>query len=534
MLSRGLVEAAAAGAPGRWTGGDLDTAQRILRLLETLEENELLDLLTQQILTRLQPPAAGQANPQRLLTEAQSLGLGEKTARRFAHVLLHRPVPRPDERTERLLALIAKGRVAEANRDLGQATVDQLPPGLGVLADQVRRWLARGEEWLRTARMTPAADTAVTLIARARTLIPDLTVPPDLLRRLAPPPVTGVDHDLRADRVLVTWLRSASSAGTVSYVVRRYQSAQAPRPDRGGIIVNRTPREQLLDEQAPVNEPLWYTVTAERDGAIGDESDPHGPVLVQPEVTEEQITGGDGTVEIRWRTPSQALKVLIFRVTSQEQGPAGDPYAIIEAGAEDRYVDAGVVNERYYGYWLVVAYRAAEGAEQHTDGRFVGTTPAPPPRPTVITSMTLLPDDRLRLAVDVAAPAVGHLCLLAAHRTPRPLGTLIPASQVPQVGDLLRVSEHASTESGLSVIRLLVEPPAAETTLVIVTVSGERAALGARLRWRPVVDLGPVFAERRGDQLRVSWDWPAGLEEVLLRWQQPGHSQRETTVTRET
>ena len=303
VLSRGLVEAAAAGAPGRWTGGDLDTAQRILRLLETLEENELLDLLTQQILTRLQPLATGQANPQRLLTEAQSLGLGEKTARRFAHVLLHRPVPQPDERTERLLALIAKGRVAEANRDLGQATVDQLPPGLGVLADQVRRWLARGEEWLRTARMTPAADTAVTLIARARTLIPDLTVPPDLLRRLAPPPVTGVDHDLRAGRVLVTWLRSASSAGTVSYVVRRYQSAQAPRPDRGGIIVNRTPREQLLDEQAPVNEPLWYTVTAERDGVIGDESDPHGPVLVQPEVTEEQITGGDGTVEIRWRTP---------------------------------------------------------------------------------------------------------------------------------------------------------------------------------------------------------------------------------------
>ena len=219
-------------------------------------------------------------------------------------------------------------------------------------------------------------------------------------------------------------------------------------------------------------------------------------------------------------------------MTSQEQRPTGDPYAIIEAGAEDRYVDTGVVNERYYGYWLVVAYRAAEGVEQHTDGRFVGTTPASPPRPTVITSITLLSDDRMRLAVDVAAPAVGHLCLLAAHRTPRPLGTLIPASQVPQVGDLLRVSEHASTESGLSVIRLLVEPPAAETTLVIVTVSGERAALGARLRWRPVVDLGPIFAERRGDQLRVSWDWPTGLEEVLLRWQQPGHSQRETTVTR--
>ena len=410
----------------------------------------------------------------------------------------------------------------------------------------MRGWLARGEEWLRTARATTAPDAAATLISRARTLIPDLTIPPELLRRLAPPPVTDVGHDLRDGHVLVTWQRSASSVGTVSYAVRRYRSVRPPRPDRGGSIVGRTLHEQMLDEQAPVNEPLWYTVTAERDGVISDESGPQGPVLVQPEVTGERVTGGDGTVEIRWRTPPQAMKVLIFRTTSQEPGqkpsrehrPAGDPYAVINAlpGAEDRYVDTGVVNERYYGYWLVVAYQAAEGAEHHTDGRFVGTTPAPPPQPTVVTRITLLPDDPARLAIDVAAPAAGHLRLLTAYRTPPPAGTLIPASEVPQVGDVLRVSEEHATASGSlpgrSVIRLLVEPPAIETTLVIVTVSGERAALGARLRWRPIVNLGPVFAERRGDQLRVSWDWPRGLEEVLVRWQQPGHTQQETTVTR--
>jgi caspase domain-containing protein len=536
VVDRGLLEAAVAGAPGRWAGRELDAAQRILRLLEALEDHELRDLLTQQILTRLRPPAADRADLQRLLSEAQQLGLGEKTARRIAYVLLHCPVPRTDERTGRLLALVAKGRVAEAVRDLAQDPADQLPPGLGVLADQVRGWLARGEEWLRKAHVAAAQDTAVTLIARARTLIPDLTVPPELLRRLAPPPVTGLDHKLQDGRVLVTWQRSTVGVSTVSYVVRRYQSTPRPRPDRGGIIVNRTPHEQTLDERAPVNERLWYTVTAERDGVIGDESDPHGPVLVQPEVTDERITGDDGTVEIRWRTPPQALKVLIFRTTgqepSQDQGPAGEPYAIIEAGAEDRYVDTGVVNERYYGYWLVVAYWGAEGAEQYTNGRFVGTTPAPPPRPGAITNVTLLSDDPARLAVEVAAPTAGRLCLLAAYRTPPPAGTLIRASLLPQVGDVLSVSQHEVAEPEPSVIRLLVEPPAAETTLVMVTVSGERAALGPRLRWRPVVNLGPVFAERRGNDLRVFWDWPSqGLEEVLLRWQQPGQSQVEMTVT---
>jgi hypothetical protein len=451
-------------------------------------------------------------------------------------------MPRPDERTERFLALIGKGRVAEVARELGKVPADQLPPGLGAMEAQVRGWLARSEAWLRAANVTTATDAAATLVARARTLTPDLTIPPELLRRLAPPPATGLDHDLRDGHVFVTWQRSASSVGTVSYVVRRYQSARRPRPDRGGIIVARTPHEQMLDEHAPVNEPLWFTVTGERDGVIGDESDPHGPVLIQPEVTDERITGSDGTVEIRWRTPPQALKVLIFRSTgqepgmepSQEQGPPGDPYAIIDAlpGAEDRYVDTAVVNERYYGYRLVVAYRATEGAEHHTDGRFVGTTPAPPPQPAVMTGVTLLPDDPARLAVDVATPTAGHLRLLAVYRTPPPAGTLMLASQVTQIGDILRVSEREVTETGSPVIRLLLEPPAAETTLVIVTVSGERAALGARLRWRPIVNLGPVFAARRGDDLRVSFDWPPGFDEVLLRWQQPGQSQRETTVTR--
>ena len=87
VLSRALLEAAVAGAPGRWTDSALDAAQRILRLLDTLEERELCDLLTHQILTRLRPLVADRANPQRLLTEAQLLGLGEKTARRLAHAL---------------------------------------------------------------------------------------------------------------------------------------------------------------------------------------------------------------------------------------------------------------------------------------------------------------------------------------------------------------------------------------------------------------------------------------------------------------
>jgi hypothetical protein len=533
MLDRGLLEAALAGAPGRWTGGALDAALRILRLLDTLEQHELRDLLTQQVLTRLQPLAIEGANPNRLISEAQLLGLGEKTARRLAFILFHLPIPQPDERAERLSALVGRGRVAEAARDLGSAPADQLPPGLGVLAAQVRGWLARSEAWLRTARLTAVPDVAATSVARARALTPDLAIPPELLRRLAPPPATGLDHELRDGHVLVTWQRSASIMGAISYVVRRYQSAPRPRPDRDGTIVARTPDEQTLDEHAPVNERLWYTVTAERDGAIGEESDPHGPVLVQPEVTSERITGGDGTVEIRWRTPPQALKILIFRVPGQEQGPAGDPYAIVDAlpGAEDRYEDTGVVNERYYGYWLVVAYRAAAGAEHRTDGRFVGTTPAPPPRSADIANVTLFPDDPARMAVDLAAPAAGHLRLLAARRTPPPAGTLIPASQVPQLGDVLTVSEQEVSGPRSPVIRLLVEPPATETTLVVVTVSGDRAALGARLLWRPVVNLGPVFAERRGDGLWVSWDWPQGVEEVLLRWQQPGQNQQERTVT---
>lgn len=536
VLSRSLLETAAASAPGRWADSALTTAQRIFQLLDTLEERELRDLLTWQLLTRLQPLAADRANPQRLAAEAQKLGLDEKAARRLAYALIHSPVPRPDEHAERLLALVARGSVVEAGRELGQAAADHIPPGPGELAAQVRGWLARSEAWLRKASMSTAPDEVATLVARAHALTPDLTISPELMRRLAPEPATGLDHDLRDGQVLVTWQRSASSVGTIRYAVRRYRSAQCPRPGRGGILVARTPQAQLLDEHTPVNEPLWYTVTAERDGVPGDESDPHGPVLVQPDVTDERITGGDGTVEIRWRTPPQALRVLIFRSTSEEanreQVLAGPPYAIVDslAGAEDRYVDTGVVNERYYGYWLVVAYRVTGGEEHRTCGRFLDTTPAPPPQAAVITGVTLLPDDPVRLAVDVAAPAIGRLRLLAASRTPQPAGTMLPAAQVSRVGDILQVSEREA-EAGSSVIRLLVEPPAAETTLVVVTVSGERAILGDRLPWRPVVSLGPVFAERRGDFLRVSFDWQQGIEEVLLRWEQPGRGQQEITVT---
>src|SRR5262249_15029289 len=97
VLDLALLEAAAAAAPGRLADNDLATAQRILRLLRTLEQDELRDLLIHQILERLRPLATDRTGPRRLLTEARVLGLEDKTARRIAYALLSWPAPRPDE-----------------------------------------------------------------------------------------------------------------------------------------------------------------------------------------------------------------------------------------------------------------------------------------------------------------------------------------------------------------------------------------------------------------------------------------------------
>jgi hypothetical protein len=62
------------------------------------------------------------------------------------------------------------------------------------------------------------------------------------------------------------------------------------------------------------------------------------------------------------------------------------------------------------------------------------------------------------------------------------------------------------------------QAPTRPTVLVAVTVSGERAVTGDHAEWVPPTPAPRIIAQRRGDGVHLSWDWPHDVVEMEVRW----------------
>jgi hypothetical protein len=117
------------------------------------------------------------------------------------------------------------------------------------------------------------------------------------------------------------------------------------------------------------------------------------------------------------------------------------------------------------------------------------------------------------LRASFEAPGRGTVELRALAAPPeQPVGARLPVAALPG-----RPLPTVPMPGGL-----MLAAPAAPVVLLAVTVSGELAAVGAYREWRPLAAPAGLRAQRRGDEVLLTWQWPADVGTVEVAWRPSG------------
>ncbi|GAA2727055.1 hypothetical protein [Actinocorallia aurantiaca] len=488
---------------GEWARRPRDTsttnAETVLIALRTaLREDFLHDLLRYDFIARLRERREQRASDQALMDFAvRGLGVEPNEARRLVFAV-SREGGTASGPAGRMRELLDAGN-AHAAALLAEGLPEQeLPPEAAEAGQRVAAasWLL-DEALELTGRGDP--DGAWTRLEDALRLAADLPGLREHQRRLPPLPPSEVEAEVDGTSVRLSWKPSPSRAGQILHeVVRR--PGRPPRDSSDGTPV------ASVDLEPPVNVPLFYAVYTRR-GEATSEPVPVGPVVLRPEPTRVELASGDGMVTGRWECPPEAARVDVLR--------DGVP---VPAGREG-FTDRDVRNGSTHRYRVYAVY--IDGVtEVETPGVLVSVTPHA--LPDAVTSFDVEPYAQDRLLLRFPIPKHGLVeALLLDREPPWPTGALVPREELP--AHRVESTPHA---------RGLVVRPGASGVLLVVTVAGASAAVGA---FRRHVDLPApegLTAVRRGGEVEVGFGWPGDAAAVAVTYEIAGGPAKRIGVSR--
>lgn len=409
----------------------------------------------------------------------------------------------------RLAELLTAGRVMAAHRLVSGMAPEETPPECRELAAQARAMAGQAVALRDRAVAADDPDLAWQLLDEAEAHAPDLPDLAELRRRWPPRPAgTPVVH-ATSSGVVVTWAASPSRAGQVWYRIFRSTRPFPPGLTDGDLIAEG-PDCQAHDPAPPVNTPLHYAVVAQRGEVAAPPAVSAAPAWFRPEISDLRVTVGDGLVAAAWRTPPGAERVVVRRATARPPRDLtdGSPVEPTGAGLADRGLPVGV---RHH-YLVAVVYQGPDG-EWTTEGTRFSAVPVHPPEPVRELRLDPVEGEPGWLRAGFSPPQWGTVELRELTAPPeQPLGARLPAADLPG-----RPVAAVPVPDGLKL-----PVPAAPAVLLAATVSGDLAAIGAHREWRPVPVPADLRAQRRGDEILLTWRWPVDVATTRVCWRVAG------------
>jgi hypothetical protein len=480
-------------------------------VLIALRGADVEQLILYDLVDRLRERHRQRASARALMAYAvENLGIAIAEARRLVFAVCREGGPGGGP-GGRLRELLDSGEVYAAAELAATAEID--PDGdAAVLAAEARQRVATAVRLRDEALGERDCEAAWRLLADALHLVPDLPGAEERQRRLTPLPVPSLEAVPSGDSVRLIWPVSPSTAGEIAYRVVRLAGAVSEH------VITVTQETAVYDEDPPVNVPLRYQVLACRGEAVSVPA-VAGPVVVRPEPSGIELTAGDGAVRGRWVCPQEAARVLVARADSRSTLP---PTSI----AADRLgcVDTAVRNGTTYHYRISAVYLDEQGREEATPGVRVSATPTAPPDP--VATFTIEPESldpsRLLIAFDAPRHGTAEVVMLPGP-PPWPYGALVPAADVRSAARPLTASPAA---------RGVVVRPRGNGVLLVVTVTGTSAVVGAHRRHVNLPAPRGLSAQRRGGTVHVGFDWPPDVAEMEVSYRAGAGEFQRVTVTR--
>lgn len=489
---------------GEWARRPRDTsathAETVLIGLRTaMREGFLHDLLGHDLVYRLRERKAQRASDNALMDFAvRGLGLEPAEARRLVFSI-GREGSLTAGPAARLRELLDAGS-AHAASLLADTITD--PEAAAEVAEAGQRVAAAARLLDEALALTGDGDLdeAWLRLSDALQLASDLPGAREHQRRLPPLPPSSVQASADGPSVRIVWTDSPSRAGEIAHeVVRRV--GRAPFDSADGTLVSGG-----FDDTPPVNVPLYYAVYARRGEAT---SSPVacGPVVVRPEPSHIDLASGDGTVTGRWDCPAEAARVAVYR--------DGRPISTRREGFTDHAVTNGVTHR----YRVAAVY--LDGTEEiETAGVVMSITPHAPPDPVVAFAME--PHSRERLLLRFEPPENGLVEAWLLDREPQwAAGAVIPHADL--IGRRVEAAPHTHG---------LVVRPGASGILLLVTISGESAAVGASRRHVDLPAPSGLVATRRGAEVHLGFGWPGDAAAVAVTYEIGDEGAKRVSVSR--
>lgn len=406
--------------------------------------------------------------------------------------------------------LIRARKLHEARRVLEGATRGFGPAAFEVQQRQVAEGIRRADALVaqgETAKRAGKTSEAVRLFEEAVASCADAEAAINALNACPP----EAPRDARVQALSKGFRLEWTTTGTSRYRVFRRAGGRPTGPS-DGVRVGEVAGGAYDDIGVESGVPWYYAVFAVRGEVLSATAACAGPCVLTADVEQVQVTPGDGSLTLQWSVPPNADRVEVWRQVGREPSRRGDGQQVASTltGAQD----TGLQNGTTYGYLIHVVYadQARTGVAPASGGLKVRAVPVAPPRMV----SDLRAQDTNGVIQLTWTPVPGALVELRWTDGPSAAvaGTVISRRTADRYGALIPPSSPGSaswTPGRQGVFR--VTP---------ITVSGDVATLGQEALVTTVVEVAQLRSQVVGRTIVLTWQWPAGVEDVMVRWSSDG------------
>jgi len=324
------------------------------------------------------------------------------------------------------------------------------------------------------------------------------------LDRCPPSPATALTAACVADGVLVTWNPSPARAGRITYRVVRTTGRPPIGADDGSTVADGTTSPRLVDPDPPTGTDVHYGVVTQRDGRAAGEIAVSAPLRLLGEVRSAALVADPDAIRGRWQAPPGAVGVEVTRSGGGRRQGISD---VTSTSFRDPDAETGVDHE----YTVRALYPGPGGERLRSDGVVLRGRREPLPR--AVSSFAVRQEEDGSLVLTWSPPPTGAVEIRMTETAP------VTADPVVRVEDLevRTVLDVRSGSPAAGRVRVALPGRVRTCWLVPVTVLGPLAAPGAAVRVdRALPGVRQLRAENLGRVVRLSWEWPGEVHEVVL------------------
>jgi hypothetical protein len=330
----------------------------------------------------------------------------------------------------------------------------------------------------------------------------------DLRQKLARlPPLPPASISLRVDgRTLgVTW--SADGEDTVRYSVVRTMDEVPINQKDGDVLASSVDATRFRDEKPPIGRKVRYAVFATRDGVSF--SDPAtATAIVLPAPFELGASPGTTDVSLSWATPPEAAGVVITQTAPDGSRVEHRPTTPGQVSV------TGLATGTKYRFSAKAIYLLSGGERRESAAVEIDATPRG--------SIRAVEDLRIEVS------ATGHRAIWSTV-----VGYTVELWAIPITAQLRAGTRVSNVEfATLRGQRLTLRPSSAPSgfdarefnplpdvsVVVPVTLEGDGGLVGRSQVAGSAPSVQKPTAERFGDELRLSWEWPRGDYMIEVGW----------------